>query len=136
MKIKVFLFFVIITANLPSHSQANKCKFLDAVLEYESAKKVLYFDIHQEVPIVFVDVRHVFSGCPPGNLFGREIKIIDDSSQISEINYSNIVVEYFSQTNKKFILRLFYAKRNAFVIIEAKRKKNKVKIKKFSAGYF
>jgi hypothetical protein len=136
MKLNVFLYFVVITTNLTSYSQTTRCKFLDAVLEYEPAIKNLYFDKHQEVPIVFIDVKHLFSECSVGNRFGREVKIIDDSAQINQINYSNIVVEYFNDTNKEYVLRLFYPVRNAYVVIEAKRKKNKVRIKKFRTGYY
>ena len=124
---------------IPFYSNAqkiNRCELLNALLKHSEAKKVFYFDKHKEVPIVFVDAHNFFRDCVISNYYGRKIEFVQDSSQVGISNYSNIVINNFSQTSKGYKIGVYYKIRNAFYQVEFKRSGSNVIVSKFTGGYF
>jgi hypothetical protein len=121
----------------PSIGQKNNsCELLAALLKHEEARKVFYFNKHTEVPIVFVDVHYYFKDCTITNYYGREVKIVHDSSYLEQVNYSNIIINILPQTGRTHKISAYYKMRNAIFKVNFKRRNGKIVITKIEGGYY
>ena len=112
------------------------CDILKALLRHDEARQVFYFDIHKEVPIIFVDLDNYFSDCEIADHDGRPVKIVHDSAYLNEINYSNIIVNRLPSNPRHYMVSIWYKKRNALFYLNYKTKNGKIIITKFEGGYF
>lgn len=133
------IIFTIIISSLffSAIGQTKKnCEVLDALLKYDEARKVFFFDKHKDLPITFIDVNIIFNDCAFNDYYGRKVQIVHDSSYIKAENYSSIMVSSFKKTRNVCKMSIYYKIRNAFYRIEFKRKNHGIVVSKFSGGYF
>ena len=118
--------------------QSQKCELIDALLKHEKAKKGFYFESHPEVPIVIVDTGNFFKDCSiSGDYYGRKVEIVHNESDAGAVNYSNVIVNSISTSkSNKFRLTVFYKVRNAFFVVDLKKKRRRIVVSKFSGGHF
>ena len=137
MKAKIIFSLMIIILSYPSIGQKNNsCELLIALLRHDEARKVFYFDKHTEVPIVFVDVRNYFKNCTIDDFYGREVKIVHDSSYLEQVNYSNVIINMLPQTENRHKIFAHYKMRNAIFQVNFKKRNGKIVVTKFEGGYY
>ena len=72
------IIFTIIISSLffSAIGQTKKnCEVLDALLKYDEARKVFFFDKHKDLPITFIDVNIIFNDCAFNDYYGRKGKL-------------------------------------------------------------
>jgi hypothetical protein len=137
MKIKPLLFAMLsLSCSGVFAQESADCDPLAALLKYEKARKVFLFDQHKESPITFVDVKLFFRNCNIGNYYGRKVEIVHDSTYLRTSNFSNYIINNYTQTQHGYKISVFYKKKNALFTTEFKKKNNKLVVTRFEGGYF
>ncbi|HWJ29336.1 MAG TPA: hypothetical protein VNS32_22540 [Flavisolibacter sp.] len=117
-------------------AQNNKCELLKVLLNDENARKIFYWDKHNDVPIRFVDIHHYFENCALGEMSGRKICFTNDSTELKIVNYSNIIISGFDKTIQGYKISFYYKIRNALFEAEFRKTSKGLTLKKFTGGFF
>lgn len=135
---KVFLFiaaFTLYYTSLYSQRGAN-CGMLTALLNNKEVDKVFHLALNRSVPIIFVDPKQIFKDCQIDSAYGRTVKIVHDSSYVSIVDDSNIIIKSLVQKGKKYQLELYHKIMQAYGYVEFTRKRGQYKVSEVMMGNY
>ena len=131
----VFIFFCF-HFDLLNAQQNDKCEILTGLLRNEEVRKVFHLDMHKSMPINFIDTKQIFNSCEIDSVYGREVKVLHDSSYINVINNSNIIVNSLAKKGRKYKIELYHKIMEAYGYIELTKKGRHYIVSKVLMGNF
>jgi hypothetical protein len=131
----IFIFFCLHCESLDAQQNAE-CEILTGLLRDDKIRKVLHLDMNKSMPINFIDTRRFFKNCEIDSIYGREVKVIHDSSYISIINNSNIIINSLKKRGRKYKIELYHKIMEAYGYVELKKKGRRYIVSKVLMGNF
>lgn len=136
--LKAIIFVVLVTliskADLYAR-QEDICKILGNFLENTEVQRYIQVNKFVVHPLIAYDRENVFKNCPVVKIKGRDLLISPDTSR-KQYQVDFIIYVFEKIGKRKFSVQLLQRSDNAFVKVEFKIRKEKIRMCKFNPSYF
>jgi hypothetical protein len=129
------LILLVPSCYLYSQNSVN-CKILNGLLRSSDFRATFKIDKNQNQSIVVNDIRDYFGSCLIDSIYGKDVKILKDTSGIGDAKSRNIIIYKLTKIEGKYKVEVHQKYTGAYGFVEFKNAKNKVILLKFSVGYF
>ena len=115
---------------------SKNCKILMGLLNNKDAKRVFYLDDYKDTPLWIVDTGNYFAMCNLGNVNGKKIEILHDTSLINRKHISYVIIHNVTKKRNRRVMKIQQKDTGAFGYITFKKMKGEYVVSKFDIGYF
>lgn len=138
MRIKLILCIaiIIVTINFSFGQTTYSCEILSEIIDNDKIIKELHLDKRKDSFVAIIDSNAFFTDCSLKDMFGKDIKVLSKTPQVSDPMVLNIRIEKIDQKKKQTIVTLYVKSREIYGIVTIREKMRKLKVKSVMLGNF
>ncbi len=119
-----------------SAQENSSCRLLEALIRNEEIQRLFFLNKFKDLPIVFVDPKHIVGVCTIANYNERVVQVVSDSSYLNKKGVQYIIIEKVKKNKHSYILTISHNDTGAAGDIIFRKKNKAMKVSKILIGYY